>query len=31
MFPTLLAEIEQLVPDKCHILQEYYSNFKVNR
>jgi len=31
MFPTLLAEIKQLVPDKCDILQEYYSNFKMGQ
>ncbi|AQL08285.1 putative inactive poly [ADP-ribose] polymerase SRO1 [Zea mays] len=30
MFPTLLAEIEKIVPDKCDLLQESYSRFKVN-
>jgi hypothetical protein len=29
MFPTLLAEIEQIVPDKCNLLQESYNSFKV--
>lgn len=29
MFPTLLAEIEKIVPDKCNILQESYNSFKV--
>ncbi|PWZ55611.1 putative inactive poly [ADP-ribose] polymerase SRO2 [Zea mays] len=31
MFPTLLAEIEQIVPDKCDLLQESYKNFKMGQ
>ncbi|RCV45794.1 hypothetical protein SETIT_9G481600v2 [Setaria italica] len=31
MFPRLLAEIELLVPDKCGLLQEYYSSFKMGQ
>ncbi|KAF8673836.1 hypothetical protein HU200_048595 [Digitaria exilis] len=31
MFPTLLAEIELLVPDKCDLLQESYNSFKMGQ
>ncbi|CAL4921620.1 unnamed protein product [Urochloa decumbens] len=31
MFPKLLAEIELLVPDKCDLLQQCYSSFKMGQ
>ncbi|CAN6290139.1 unnamed protein product [Urochloa humidicola] len=31
MFPKLLAEIKLLVPDKCDLLQQRYSNFKMGQ
>jgi hypothetical protein len=30
MFPKVLAELENLVPHKCDVLQETYERFKVN-